>query len=233
MAQDAGQQAEPLDVETEPAEVQEDQTEGPSRRSSVWPWMLLAIVVLVVILLLWLYWRQPNQASVTVIKKTSEIPIVVTEPRPEPVVPSAPSETGETSRTPYVPDVLGSSVSRAQESLRRAGYGVSTSQVYRESNASGYVVEQSPAGGQPLDEGKTVSIVVAVSGAVAQEVRTPNVVGLSEKSARDKVEAAGLVPYVVYGRSNRPEGTVISQWPTSGEYTEQGSEVEIQVQLNP
>ena len=99
MAQDAGQQSEPLDVDPELAQDQEDESEGPSKRSSVWPWILLAIVVLVVILLLWLYWRQPNQGTVTVIKKTSEIPIVTTEPRPEPIVPGAPAETIEASST--------------------------------------------------------------------------------------------------------------------------------------
>ena len=233
MAQDAGQQSEPLDVDPELAQDQEGEGDGPSKRSGVWPWILLAIVVLIVILLLWLYWRQPNQGTVTVIKKTSEIPIVTTEPRPEPIVPGAPTETIEVSGTAHVPDVLGKPRSVAAQTLLRAGYGVSESQVFRDSKASGYVVEQSPAGGQPLEEGRTVAIVVAVSGAVAEEVRMPNVMGLSKNSATSKVEAAGLKPYLMYGTANKPEGTVISQWPQSGEYTPQGSEVYIQLQLSP
>ena len=224
MAQDAPQQ--PIQP-GEPAE------ESPRNRSSVWPWIVLAVIVLVVVLLLWLYWRQPQQATVGVIEKTVEIPIVVPEPRPEPVVPGVVSGSAQTSTTPRVPDVLGTPRSSAVKALERAGYAVSTSRVYRASRASGFVVEQNPAGGLPLDAGGTVSIVIAIGSPVADDVKMPNIVGLSESAAKDKVTAAGLVPYLMYGAANKPDGTVISQWPAAGAMVPAGSEGYIQIQMSP
>ena len=224
MAQDDGQQGYESEEVGEP---------DSKKRSSVWPWILLTIVVLVVILLLWLYWRQPQTASVTVIKKTTEIPIVVPEPRPEPIVPTATVESAETSTVPLVPDVIGRPKSSAVVVLEGAGYAVTASKAYTASKTSGFVIRQNPAGGTPLDPGGVVAIVVSAGTPVIKDVKMPAIVGLTQSSAESKVKAAGLVPYITYGSSGRPNGHVISQWPLAGELIPAGSEGFIQVQLNP
>ena len=213
---------------------QEPEQRGPRARSSIWPWIVLAVVILVVILLLWMYWRQPEPTSVTVIKKTTEIPIVVPEPRPEPVVPSVVvTSTETTASTRLVPDVLGRPKGNAVSALEGAGYSVSSSQVYSTSKASGFVVEQNPAGGVPLDQGGTVAITVSVGTQTVNDVLMPEVVGLTQASAESKVKAAGLVPTILYGAVGKTAGTVISQWPLGGESLPAGSEGFIQIQITP
>ncbi len=219
MAQDVGQQGQ--------------EPEGPieqdsGKRSRVWPWVVLAIVVLIVILLLWLYWRRPQQESVTVIKKTAEIPITVSEPRPEPVVPTSAVEAVETSTVARVPDVLGSPRGSAVRTLEGAGYSVTSSTRYSASKASGLVVGQNPGGGSPLETGGTVAIVVSASTPVVPDVKMPDIGGLSQSAAESKVKAAGLVPYITYGTGGSA-GHVISQWPPPGEMVPEGSEGFIQV----
>jgi hypothetical protein len=224
MAQDVGQQG---------YEAEDTEERDPRNRSSVWPWILLAIVVLVVILLLWLYWRRPQQASVTVINKTVEIPVVVPEPRPEPVVPAVVASSTEASTVPLVPDVLGDPRISAIRTLEGAGYAVTTSDVRTATKTSGLVVGQNPAGGAPLERGGTVAIVLSAGTPATRDVRMPETVGLTQAAAESKVEAAGLVPYLTYGDTGHKEGYVISQWPLAGVLVPAGSEGFIQIQLRP
>ena len=221
------------DVGPEGSEPRDQEDGGPRRRSGVWPWVVLAIVVLIVILLLWWYWRQPQQASVTVIKKTAEIPITVPEPRPEPTVPTSVVEAAETSTVARVPDVVGDPRSSAVRALEAAGYNVSTTKVYSSSRTSGLVVRQNPAGGTPLDAGATVAIVLSAGTPEIATVKMPDVVGMTQSAAESKVKAAGLVPFITYGNSGIANGLVISQWPLGGESVPEGSEGFIQIQLRP
>ncbi|MEI7814210.1 MAG: PASTA domain-containing protein [Coriobacteriia bacterium] len=144
------------------------------KRKSDWPWILLAVVVLVVILLLWLYWGQPQQAAVTVINKTTEIPIVIPEPRPEPTVPTiATTDSAEVSTAPPVtdvavtskssfakppvrnvsmPEIVGLTQSSAESKVKAAGlvpyltYGDI-------GKANGVVISQWPLAGEQIPEG--------------------------------------------------------------------------------
>jgi hypothetical protein len=220
MAQDVGQQG---------YEPEGPSDTGSDKRSGVWPWVVLAIVVLIVILLLWWYWRQPQKASVTVIKKTAEIPVALPEPRPEPIVPTSTVETVETSTVARVPDVLGHARSSAVRTLEGAGYSVSTSTMYSASKASGLIVSQNPGGGTPLDTGGTVAVVVSANTPEVPDVKMPDIIGLSQSAAESKVKAAGLVPYITYGTGGTQGGHVISQWPPAGEMIPEGSEGFIQV----
>ena len=129
--------------------------------------------------------------------------------------------------------MLGKVKDSAVRTLESAGYAVSTSKVYTSSKASGIVVGQTPAGGAPLESGGTVAIVLSANTSASGNVKTPSVVGLSQASAESKVKAAGLVPYITYGRTGSTDGHVISQWPLGGESVPAGSEVLVQVQLNP
>jgi hypothetical protein len=185
MAQDVGgPQAVPEDPQLGPDDPQLEpdgsQDEDERRRSSIWPWILLAIVTLIIIILLWLYWRRPSQGDVTVIRKEAEISVEVTSPE-APVVPVA------------------TSTATIEES-RSAGWG-STGTSGRTNPAVNYVT-------------------------------MPSVKGLTRSSAESRIKAAGLVPYIMYGRTGKtPVGSVVSQWPPGGESVPQGSEGFIQIQL--
>jgi beta-lactam-binding protein with PASTA domain len=202
-------------------------------RSSVWPWIALAIVVMVVILFLWLFWRQPQQSSSEAITKKSEIPVVLPQARPEPVLPAMAADASQTPSTRLVPNVLGRPEDSAVRALEDAGYSVSVSHYYTVSKAAGIVVGQTPSGGVALDPGSSVAVVVSANGRATGEVKMPDVVGLTQAQAESKVKAAGLVPYITYGRAGVPQGHVISQWPLAGEQLTVGSEGFIQVQLVP
>jgi hypothetical protein len=225
MAQDEGQLDPPPDDSDGP---------GSARNSSIWPWLAMAAVVIIVILFLWMFWRQPRQSTSKTQTETVQSIVVLPAARPEPVVPQAAigSSPTPTGAAPLVPDVLGDPKNSAVSTIERAGYAASVSETHIASKASGMVIRQNPAGGTELDSGGVVSIVVSASN-ITREVKMPRIVGLSQAAAESKVEAAGLVPYIMYGSSNVPNGQVISQWPPAGDLLPAGSEGFIQVQLNP
>lgn len=57
----------------------------------------------------------------------------------------------------------------------------------------------------------------------------PNVVGMQQQTAEERVRAAGLEPNVEGEPSDRPEGTVISQDPGAGTRLDEGEEVVLAV----
>jgi eukaryotic-like serine/threonine-protein kinase len=65
------------------------------------------------------------------------------------------------------------------------------------------------------------------------EVRVPDVIGLREGEARDRLEEAGLEADVQRRNSRQPSGEVIDQDPGSGERVEEGSAVELIVSRGP
>lgn len=223
-----------MDQDDDRPELVGQASETRDRRNSarVWPGVLLVVVILILILLLWWYSQRPQPAPLTAVRETAEIPVVVSDTRPEPTIPSAvttgPAEEPDGSR---VPDVVGDRRSAAEDAVRRAGYDVAISTVYSTSKASGFVVAQTPSGGTELDSGETVAIVVSVATSTAKSVRMPEIVGLTQSSAETKVKQAGLVPYLIYGDAEIEPGRVISQWPDAGESVAEGSEGFIQIQL--
>jgi beta-lactam-binding protein with PASTA domain len=204
------------------------------RRSPLWPWIALAVVVLIVIFLLWLFWRQPQQSSKESSGQTGQESVVLTEVRPEPVIPQPSGGDSSTPVAELVPNVLGSLKNNAVRTLESAGYVVSTSVVRTSSKASGIVVGQRPGGGAALDPGSTVEIVVSASKQGAGDVKMPAVIGLSQSEAVAKVEAAGLTYSLTYGNiGGTADGHVLSQWPLAGESVPVGSEALIQIKLTP
>jgi serine/threonine-protein kinase len=125
-----------------------------------------------------------------------------------------------------VPDVVGSDQEDAASRLSKEGLTV----VVRE-KASGEpvdtVVDQSPAAGQLVDEGSTVTIFV--SNGKLDEV--PDVVGLSESEAEADISDAGFTPSVKIKQVTEPDqdGNVLSQTPPSGKEHRRGGTVVITV----
>jgi eukaryotic-like serine/threonine-protein kinase len=125
-----------------------------------------------------------------------------------------------------VPDVTGQDQEEAVATLR--GKGLSA--VVREKASSepeGTVVSQSPAGGQRIDQGS--SITIFVSNGKVKEV--PDVTGLSQTDAESQIADAGFTPSARTKPTDQPDqdGTVLSQSPRGGVKRQQGSTVTLTI----
>jgi serine/threonine-protein kinase len=125
-----------------------------------------------------------------------------------------------------VPDVTGQDQAEAVSALREKGL----SAVVREKASDqpeGTVVSQSPAGGQQIDQGSSVTIFVS-NGKVKD---VPDVTGLSQADAERQIEDAGFTPSVRTRPTDQPDqdGTVLSQSPRGGVKRQEGSTVTLTV----
>jgi len=125
-----------------------------------------------------------------------------------------------------VPDVTGQNQADAVAALREKGLTA----VVREKTSSepaDTVVSQSPAAGQQIDQGSTVTIFI--SNGKVKEV--PDVVGLSQAEAEREIEDAGFVASTRTRTTDQPDedGTVLSQSPRGGAERREGATVAITV----
>jgi beta-lactam-binding protein with PASTA domain len=125
-----------------------------------------------------------------------------------------------------VPDVTGENQEDAVARLREEGL----SAVVREKPSSepvDTVVSQTPAGGQEVDQGSTVTIFI--SNGKVKEV--PDVTGLSQTEAETEIADAGFRPSVRTRQTDQPDqdGTVLSQSPGGGTKRKEGATVTITV----
>ena len=110
-----------------------------------------------------------------------------------------------------VPNVVGSDYREATRVLQNAGFVVEISNQTSQTVAKDLVISSSPSAGESISAGSTVYLTVS-SGVQISYVRMPNLVGLSEDAAIEKLRNANLT----YGGSERitsvyDAGTVISQ----------------------
>lgn len=137
---------------------------------------------------------------------------------------------------PYsqVPNVVGQSQDQATQSLRDAGFQVTTSQAYSSSTPAGNVMDQSPPGGVFTKNGSTVSLVVSQGSPPADAVAVPDVAGQSAEDASQALIAAGFkVDTVQVYSSSVAEGNVAAQGPAAGAQAPPGATVTIAVSLGP
>ena len=106
-----------------------------------------------------------------------------------------------------VPNVVGATVSNAENSLKNAGFKVNTSYRYSSNTPEGRVISQDPSGTAP--KGSTVTIAISNG---PEEAQVPNVVGESEADATSTLKNAGFEVSVKHMASGTVEkGLVISQ----------------------
>jgi serine/threonine-protein kinase len=124
-----------------------------------------------------------------------------------------------------VPDVTGLSRESAEARLRDEGFAVSV--LEQESDVTeGDVISQSPSGGTELTRGETVTITVSTG---RPQVDVPDVIGMSERSARSSLRSAGLEPVTQQRTVTDPaqDGVVIEQRPAPGTQVDRGRQVVI------
>jgi eukaryotic-like serine/threonine-protein kinase len=125
-----------------------------------------------------------------------------------------------------VPTVEGFSESRARKALTKVGFKVETKEQSSTSVDKGRVIRTSPPGGENAPFGERVVVVVS-SG--PESVEVPSVVGLTQSSAQNALEARGLGVSVAEEESDKPKGEVLRQSPTGGSSVEEGSTVTLTV----
>ncbi len=116
-----------------------------------------------------------------------------------------------------VPDVVGMSDDSAQSAIKNAGLSVTATYQYNDSVESGKVVSQSVSGGTQVSPGTTINIVVSNG---SDKVTIQNFVGNYEEALLEWADENGLATNMSrseYTDDPRyPEGTIISQDPSSG-----------------
>jgi membrane peptidoglycan carboxypeptidase len=133
-----------------------------------------------------------------------------TEGTPPNCTPIAPEPTEE--QEVDVPSVVGRPQQQAERVLQLAGFQVAVEQQETDQAPPGLVIDQNPNGGT-APPGSTVTIVVAVEPA-QQGVDVPNVIGMTAREARQRLQADGF-QVDVQGDPD-PQGLVISQEPAGG-----------------
>lgn len=130
-----------------------------------------------------------------------------------------------------VPNVVGSSVAKAESALISAGFQVSTNYVNNSAKV-GTVISQTPAANASADKGSTVSIDVSNG---PSQVQVPNVVGQPLAQASNTLGSKSLqLGSVTYQSSSSvPNGDVISTNPSPGTTVAPNTPVDVVVSQGP
>ncbi|MDQ1375040.1 MAG: eukaryotic-like serine/threonine-protein kinase [Actinomycetota bacterium] len=130
-----------------------------------------------------------------------------------------------------VPDVRGKDVDVAANELGQAGFKTSRQQEASDSVADGKVIRTSPSPGTPLERGSTVTLVVSSGPAQPAQVTVPDVIGQTEASATNELQAAGfkVKTQEVLVTADADDGRVQDQSPNAGTKADAGSTVTITV----
>jgi len=128
-----------------------------------------------------------------------------------------------------VPRVVGLTESQGRARLAEAELDVDVDR--RPSNRkAGIVFAQSPGAGVQLNEGQVVEILVS---SALIRVAVPNMIGLKEAEARERLETAKFEVKVERVFAGAPKGEVVDQQPRSGERAAPGSVVTLKVSKGP
>jgi serine/threonine-protein kinase len=129
-----------------------------------------------------------------------------------------------------VPDVTSESVAQAKATLEAPprDFGVTTTFEVSTTSAPGTVISQSPAGGESVKPGTTISLVVAQA---PPTVAVPNVTGKKRGAAEATLGASGFPAAVQLHdvSTKRQGGVVLSQNPAATTMVKKGTTVMIVV----
>jgi eukaryotic-like serine/threonine-protein kinase len=122
-----------------------------------------------------------------------------------------------------VPDVVREKLADARETIEAEGLEVTVSREPDDEVAKNRVISQDPAGGEFLDEGDEVHLVVSTG---PRTVTVPDdLVGMNVKDARQALEDVGLDSEVERRPSDEDRGEVIETRPAGGEEVSPGRTV--------
>ncbi len=130
-----------------------------------------------------------------------------------------------------VPDVVGQSLTKAENTLVKEGFQIGTTTPQASTiQAKGNVISTSPGFGATEPKNTKVNIVYSSGAAPAKSISVPDVVGKSQAAATNDLTAKGFKVNVTTGQqAGTPANTVINQSPTAGTSRPKGSTVTITV----
>ena len=130
-----------------------------------------------------------------------------------------------------VPDVANHEYREAITMLEKAGFAVEVEAATSDSVAHNYVISTSPAAGEKIISGSTIYLNVS-SGPQVQYVQMPNLIGLSEEAAINKLSSNNL-NYAGSEWIDSPldRGTVVGQNIQIGDSVQEHTKVTLQVSL--
>jgi serine/threonine-protein kinase len=130
-----------------------------------------------------------------------------------------------------VPAVVGERQGDAEDALREAGFEPRVREQASNDVPNGRVIAVNPAEGTTVERGSAVTLVVSTG---PEQVEVPDVGGLSEDEARNRLEDAGLrVQTEQRETPDEDPGTVLEQKPAAGENVDAGSTVTLTVAEAP
>ena len=132
-----------------------------------------------------------------------------------------------------IPDVYNRDYRDAIAVLEKAGFAVEVESSTSDTVAHNYVISTSPAAGESIISGSTVYLNVS-SGHQVVYVSMPNLIGLSEEAAINKLESNNL-NYAGSEWIDSPldRGTVVGQNVQIGDSVEEHTKITLQVSLGP
>lgn len=126
-----------------------------------------------------------------------------------------------------IDDYVGVRASDAKNELKAMGVKVTVYEEYSDAVEQGDIIAQEPPAGEKIKEGDEVVLYVSLGAAM---VTTPNIIGISESQAEEKLEASGLhlgeIREII---SSATAGTVIKQSIAPGTKVEMDTIVDIEV----
>lgn len=130
-----------------------------------------------------------------------------------------------------VPNVIGQPVADATAALEDLGFKVETTSETNEDQEAGNVFDQTPARGERVEEGSTVSLKVSAG---IEAVPVPDVIGSQVADARRLLSGEGFtVREEPIPDEDVPIGEVVDQTPGPNEEAPRGSEVVLQISSGP
>ncbi|MGQ0433843.1 MAG: Stk1 family PASTA domain-containing Ser/Thr kinase [Microthrixaceae bacterium] len=130
-----------------------------------------------------------------------------------------------------VPNVIGQPVADATAALEDLGFKVETTSETNEDQEAGNVFDQTPARGERVEEGSTVSLKVSAG---IEAVPVPDVIGSQVADARRLLSGEGFtVREEPIPDEDVPVGEVVDQTPGPNEEAPRGSEVVLQISSGP
>lgn len=129
--------------------------------------------------------------------------------------------------TVQMPDLTNKPIADAREAL--SGYEIDEIRRTDSTIAAGNVISTNPKAGDDLNAGDTVTIYVSL-GSADLPATVPNLEGLTEVTARNKLTVAGLsLGEVKEVESDKEKGTVVGQSVAYGKRVTKGTKVDIEI----
>lgn len=133
-----------------------------------------------------------------------------------------------------VKDVTGLAEAEAKSALEALGFSVIVTNESSDSVEEGKVISQDPLAGSKAENGAKITLVVS-SGPEIVKVKVPDLRGMTEPAAKEKLTAEGLKCGTVSETYSDTvtEGCVVSQSYSPGTEVEQNTSVNIQLSAGP